>query len=145
MKGRSKRMSNETSNCRPKYTLDDSVMVASGHERAGLLGHIIAINNSDLIYRLDTAPNAWIPEKFLIKIQTKSEYNGDISLRIDVASRIAQGLIANETWMKNKISDAKLSAFGNEKEAANIVKESIVNDALEIADALIYKCKSDGI
>ncbi len=47
--------------------------------------------------------------------------------------------------MKNKVSDAKLSAFGNVKEAANIVKESIVNDALEIADALIYKCKSDGI
>ena len=132
-------------NCSPKYFLNDSVIVASGHERAGLMGHIIAINNTDLIYQLDTAPSTWIPEKFLLKTQTKSEYNGDISLRIDVASRIAQGLIANETWMKNKVSDAKLSAFGNVKEAANIVKESIVNDALEIADALIYKCKSDGI
>ncbi len=138
-------MSNDTNIRRPKYILDDSVIVASGHERMGLLGHILAINNSDLTYRLDTAPNAWIPEKFLIKIQDKFQYKEDIRFRISVAARMAQSLIANETWMKNKVSEAKLSAFGNDKEAAKIVKESIVNDAIEIADELIYKCSSDGI
>lgn len=138
-------MTNDASNSGPKYVLGDSVIVVSGHERAGLIGHIIAVNNTDLIYRLDTAQSIWIPEKFIIKIQTQAEQKYDIILRISVATQIAQGLIANETWMKNKVYDAKLSAFGNEGEAANIVKEAIVNDALEIADALIYKCKSDGI
>ena len=100
-------MAEDKRNRSPKYFLDDPVIVASGHERAGLMGHI--------------------------------------SLRIGVATRIAQGLIANETWMKNKVSDAKTCAYGNEKEAATIVKEAIVNDALEIADALIFKCKSESI
>ncbi len=138
-------MAEDKRNRSPKYFLDDPVIVASGHERAGLMGHIIAINNTNLIYRLDTAPTEWIPEKFILKIKTQSEQNYDISLRIGVATRIAQGLIANETWMKNKVSDAKTCAYGNEKEAATIVKEAIVNDALEIADALIFKCKSESI
>lgn len=138
-------MTEDTKHHRPKYILGDSVIVASGHERAGLMGHIVAINNTNLIYRLDIAPTEWIPEKFLLKIKTQSEQNYDINLRIGVATRIAQGLIANETWMKNKVSDAKTYAYGNEKEAADIVKEAIVNDALEIADALIFKCKSECI
>lgn len=69
-------MADKVSHNRPKYNLNDSVIVASGHENAGLMGHIIAVNNTDLIYRLDTAPDTWIPEKFLLKIQTKSEIIG---------------------------------------------------------------------
>ena len=59
------------------------------------------------------------------------------SPRLTVATAIIQGLLSNHLWMSNEAKAAMEMAGGNDLKGAELLKKTLVSDALELTDELL--------
>lgn len=57
--------------------------------------------------------------------------------RLTVATAVIQGLLSSHLWMSNEAKAVLKITRGNEKEGSDLLKKTIVSDALELTDELL--------